>query len=105
MHMKYKNKYDIGDKVKLLQSEDVLNIIKTMSTNTWINDVPDLLIELLNDNYNIALESIKYAPIIYFKLSIQFKNDNKMIRETIKAFKKHKRINELSIKLKPLSLK
>ena len=50
--MKYKNKYDIGDRVHCIFTKDVLEIIQVMSRNTWIDEVPSLFIEFLNDNYD-----------------------------------------------------
>lgn len=37
--MKYKNKYDIGDRVHCIFTKDVLEIIQVMSRNTWIDEV------------------------------------------------------------------
>lgn len=100
--MKYKNKYDIGEKVHCLFTEDIVKIIQTMSQNTWIYEVPNLFIEFLNDNYDASLESVKYIPNIYFQLNYTFQKDRTLIRETIKAFQKHNRVNEINIRFKPL---
>ena len=70
--MKYKNKYDIGDRVHCIFTKDVLEIIQVMSRN------------------------------IYFQLNYKFQKDRTLIKETIKAFKKHKRIDEINIRFKPL---
>ena len=66
--MKYKNKYDIGDRVHCIFTKDVLEIIQVMSKNTWIDEVPSLFIEFLNDNYDASLESVKYIPNISTQL-------------------------------------
>ena len=102
MSMKYKNKYDIGERVHCIFTSDVLEIIQVMSKNTWIDEVPSLFVEFLNDNYDASLESVKYIPNIYFQLNYKFQKDRTLIKETIKAFKKHKRIDEINIRFKPL---
>lgn len=100
--MKYKGKYDIGERVHCLFTKDIVEMLQVISTNTWINEVPDLFIEFLNDNYDASLESVKYVPNIYFKLNDRFRNDRVLIKETIKSFQKHNRINEINIRFKPL---
>ena len=99
--MKYKGKYDIGEPVYCLFTKDIIEILKTMSENTWINKVPNLFIEFLNENYDASLESIKYVPNIYFELNNKFKNDRVLIKATIKSFQKHNRSNEINIRFKP----
>ena len=61
-----------------------------------------MFIDLLNDNYEASLKSIKYVPNIYFSLNDKFKNDNLIIKTTIRAFKRRNRINEINIGYKPL---
>lgn len=100
--MKYKNKYDIGERVESIFTKDIVEILEVMSTDTWINRVPKLFIEFLNDNYDASLLAIKYVPNIYFELNEQFKSDRILIRETIKGFKKHNKLNEINIRYKPL---
>lgn len=100
--MKYKGKYDIGERVHSIFTKDIVEMLQVISTNTWINEVPDLFIEFLNDNYDASLESVKYVPNIYFKLNDRFRNDRVLIKETIKSFQKHNRINEINIRFKPL---
>ena len=100
--MKYKSKYDIGEKVHCLFTEEIDDIIKTISKNTWIYETPELFISFLNDNFNASLEAVKYIPNIYFQLNDRFKNDNLLIKTTINAFKKYGRIDEINIKYKPI---
>lgn len=100
--MKYKNKNDIGERVHCIFVKDIVEIMQVMSQNTWIYEVPNLFIEFLNDNYEACLESIKYIPNIYFQLNYTFQRDKRIIKETIKSFKKHNRVNELNIRFKPL---
>lgn len=102
MSMKYKSKNDIGERVHCIFTKDVVEIIQVMSQNTWIYEVPNLLIEFLDDNYDASLESIKYIPNIYFQLNYKFQKDSTLIKETIKSFRKHNRVNEINIRLKPL---
>lgn len=98
--MKYKNKYDVGEWVYCIFIDDIIEIIQVMSKNTWIHKVPNLFIEFLNDNYDASLESIKYIPNIYFQLNYKFQKDKTLIKETIKVFKAHKRLNEIDIRFK-----
>ena len=100
--MKYKDKYDIGEQVHCIFTKDVVEIIQIMSQNTWIYEVPSLFIEFLNDNYDASLESVKYIPNIYFQLNYTFQKDRTLIKETIKSFQKHNRVNEINIRFKPL---
>lgn len=100
--MKYKDKYDIGEPVHCIFTKDVVEIIKVMSKNTWIYEVPSLFVEFLNHDYDMCLESVKYIPNIYFQLNYTFQKDRTLIKETIKAFKKHNRVNEINIRFKPL---
>lgn len=102
MSMKYKSKSDIGERVHCIFTKDIVDIIRVMSQNAWINEVPDLFIEFLNDNYDASLESVKYIPNIYFQLNYTFQKDRTLIKETIKAFKKYNRLNEINIRFKPL---
>ena len=100
--MKYKDKYDIGERVHCIFAKDVVEIIQVMSQNTWIYEVPSLFIELLNENYDACVETIRFAPNIYFQLNYTFQKDRTIIKETIKAFQKHNRIDEINIRFKPL---
>lgn len=100
--MKYKDKYDIGERVHCIFTKDIVEIIQVMSQNTWIYEVPSLFIEFLNDNYDASLESVKYIPNIYFQLNYTFQKDRTLIKETIKSFQKHNRVNEINIRFKPL---
>ena len=69
--MKYKSKYDIGERIETILTKDTVDIIEVMSTDTRINKIPKLFIEFLNDNYDASLLSVRYVPNIYFEL-----NDN-----------------------------
>lgn len=100
--MKYKEKYDIGEPVHCIFTSDIVNILKVMSENTWIHNVPDLFIDFLNQNYDASLESVKYVPNIYFRLNNKFKNDKNLIKATIKSFQKHNKVNKINIRFKPL---
>lgn len=100
--MKYKDKYDIGERVHCIFVKDVVEIIQVMSQNTWIYEVPSLFIEFLNENYDACVETIRFAPNIYFQLNYTFQKDRRLIKETIKAFQKHNRIDEINIRFKPL---
>lgn len=100
--MKYKNKNDIGERVHCIFTKDIVEIIQVMSQNTWIYEVPSLFIEFLDDNYDASLESVKYIPNIYFQLNYTFQKDRTLIKETIKSFQKHNRVNEINIRFKPL---
>lgn len=102
LFMKHKSIYDIGEPVKIIQSDDVLHILKVMSTGTWINQVPTMFIDILNSNYDATVKAVRYVPNIYFRLNDKFKNDHKLIKATIKGFQKHNKSNELNIEFKPL---
>ena len=101
--MKYKGKYDIGERVHCIFTKDVVEIIRVMSKNTWIYEIPEFFLDFLNDNYDASLESVKYIPNIYFQLNYTFQKDRTLIKETIKSFQKHNRINEINIRFKPLT--
>jgi len=103
--VKYRKKSDLGSSVYFIYDSDALDILKTMSKKTWIIEVPNLLVELINSNFDIALESVDYVPNLYFKLNDKFRNDKKLISATIRSFRKYNRINEINIKTKPLSKK
>lgn len=101
--MKYKDKYDIGEPVKIIYTNDIIEMLKVMSNGgTWINEVPKLFIEFLNKNYEASLEAIKYVPNLYFQLQPKFRNDRALIKRTIKAFKKYKRVDEIDTRFRPL---
>lgn len=100
--MKYKDKNDIGEFAQCILAKDVVEILKVMSKDTWIKRLPKMFIDLLNDNYEASLKSIKYVPNIYFYLNNKFKNDNLIIKATIKSFKRKNRMDEINIRYKPL---
>ena len=66
--MKSKSIHDIGEPVKIIQCDDVLHILKIMSTGTWINQIPTIFIDMLNSNYDATIKAVNYVPNIYFKL-------------------------------------
>lgn len=101
--MKYKGKTDIGKQINLLDDDIAFSILKVMSSKTWINEIPSILIELIDDNYDIALETVKYVPNIYFQLNKQFRKDRQLRNATIKSFRQHHRVNEINIRAKPLT--
>lgn len=101
-YIKYKKKWDVAQLTKVIFEDDVIDILKTISTKTWINELPNIFIELINNNFDVALESVKYIPNVYFKLNEKFKNDNQLINATIKSFRRHNKINEVNIIIKPL---
>lgn len=103
--MKYKSKYDIGEQVKLLLANDVLDMLKVLSKDTWLVNYPNEFIELLNDNYNLSLKAVRITPNIYFRLKHVFRNDKTIIKNTIKAFRVNNRINEIDLKYRPIRKK
>lgn len=103
--MKYKGKNDIGNRVEIIDADRAFSILQVISTKTWINEIPTILSELIDDNYDLALEIVKYVPNIYFKLNKQFRKDKQLRKATIKSFRKCHRINEINIRDKPLTKK
>ena len=61
MSMKCKNKYDIVELVHCIFTSDVLEIMRVMSKNTWIDEVlvqiAKDLVELINEN--LTLDAFK----------------------------------------------
>lgn len=103
--MKYKSKYDIGEQVKLLLANNVLDMLKVLSKDTWLVNYPNEFIELLNDNYDLSLKAVRITPNIYFRLKYVFRNDKTIIRNTIKAFKVNNKINEIDLQYRPIRKK
>ena len=103
--MKYKNKYDIGDRACVLFANDVVDMLKVLSRDTWIKYIPEKFTELLNDNFVASLKSVDLASAVYFDLNDKFKNDKEMIKRTIKSYQAHYRIDEINIKTRPLTKK
>ena len=98
-----KDKYeDLGTPVKVIDDKDALNILKVVSSNTWIYEIPDTLVELINQKYHDSLESIKYAPNIYFKLNKDFQKDKKIIKATIKSFRSLGHIQEINARARSI---
>ena len=103
--MKYKSKYDIGEQVRLILANDVLDMLKVLSKDIWLVNYPNEFIELLNDNYNLSLKAVRITPNIYFRLKHVFRNDKTIIKNTIKAFRVNNRINEIDLKYRPIRKK
>ena len=103
--MKYKSKYDIGERTSILLASDVVDMLKVLSRDTWIKYIPEKFTELLNDNFVASLKSVDLAPVVYFNLNDKFKNDKEMIKRTIKSYQAHYRIDEINIKTRPLTKK
>lgn len=98
-----KDKYeDLGTPVKVIDDKDALNILKVVSSNTWIYEIPDTLVELINQKYHASLESIKYVPNIYFKLNKDFQKDKKIIKATIKSFRMLGHIQDINVRARPI---
>lgn len=94
---------NLGKSVKIIDYTHILDMLKTISYKTWITQVPDIFVEILNSNYDAIIQSIEYVPNIYFQLQDEFKKDNRIIKATIKSFQKHNRLKEINVKLKPLT--
>ena len=103
--MKYKSKYDIGEQVKLLLANDVLDMLKVLSKDTWLVNYPNEFIELLNNNYDLSLKAVRITPNIYFRLKYVFRNDKTIIKNTIKAFKVNNKLNEIDLQYRPIRKK
>ena len=93
---------ETGQYVKILCDDEALNILRVMSRDTWIINFPNIIVELINSRFSIALKAIEYTPSIYFEYNIKLKNNKKIIRKTIISYKKHGHINDINIKVKPL---
>ena len=92
---------ETGQYVKILCDEEALNILKVMSNNTWIENFPNIIIELITSRFSIALKAIEYVPSIYFEYNIKLRN-KKIIRKTIISYKKHGHIDDININVRPL---
>lgn len=95
--------YDLGTEVKILFVDDIPKIIKLMSKDTWLIRFPQIFAELLYSNKQTVLETIRYAPNIYFYLKEDFKRDKQIIKATINSFERHKKIHEINISTIPLT--
>lgn len=101
-----KNKYeDFGTPVKIIDDKDALNILKVVSTNTWICEIPETLVDLIKQKYYTLLASLKYVPNIYFKLDKNYKKDKRIIKATIKSFRNLGHIDEINTRAKPIITK
>lgn len=85
-----KTKDDIGISTKIINGNDVIEVLKVMSRNTKIYEISPLLVELINSDINLAIEAVKYVPYIYFQLSGQFRFNKKLMKATIQAFRNYK---------------
>lgn len=103
--MKCKDEMDIGKRAKIIFSEDAYELLLSISKDKWVSEVPQVLIDLIDDDYNIALKSVSIAPIVYFNLSDDLKRDGKIIQATLRAFKRFNKTNEINIKIEPLKKK
>lgn len=93
---------ELGQQVKFIFEEDIPKMIKVLSKSAWLEHFPQQFIELINGNKKQAIESIKYAPNIYFELKKSFQNDKDIVRTTIKSFQHHDRIDEIITCVIPL---
>ena len=93
---------ETGQYVKILCDEGALNILKVMSNNTWIENFPNIIIELITSRFSIALKAIEYVPSIYFEYNIKLRNNKQIIRKTIISYKKHGHIDDININVRPL---
>lgn len=89
--MKYKDKNDIGERVIVIFARDVTDYLKELSKGTFINYFPEQFIDLLNDNYDECIKSVKYCPKIYFYLNDTFKRDKYLIKMTLYSYKRHRK--------------
>lgn len=103
--MKYKNKYDIGERAIVVLSSNVEEYLKELSKNCFLTNFPQDFIDLLNDNYDTCINCISFSPAIYFYLSNEIKKDKYIIKLTRKAYKKFNKVNELYFKNNKLHLK
>lgn len=101
--MKKKNKEtdDLGQQVKIIYEEDIPKMVKVLSDGVWLEQVPPLFIELLSSKRRI-IETIKYAPNIYFQLKKEFQIDKQVIKATIRSFEHHNKIDEIITDAIPL---
>lgn len=93
--MKYKSLDDVGNSTKIVFASDVAEYIRVLSYHNWITKFPKMFLELLNDDYDATLKAIKYAPSLYFHLNSEFQKDKHLIKTTINAYYKHKKIHEI----------
>lgn len=93
---------DTGQYAKILCDEEALNILKVMSNNIWIENFPNIIIELITSRFSIALKAIEYVPSIYFEYNINLRNNKKIISKTIISYKKHGHIDDININVRPL---
>lgn len=100
--MKQRKTNEIGNYVKIIFDEDVLNILETMSKDAWISNFPKLIVEMINSKQSVALKAVEYTPSIYFELKNSLKKNRQIINKTIKSYQQHNRANEINTKTKPL---
>ena len=96
---------NIGERVIVMFPSHIASYLKILSYNCFVRHFPDNFIDMANDNYEVCLKCVEYAPAIYFKLSKKFQN-NKLIKKcTINAYKKHDKFNEIYVKNNIIYLK
>lgn len=93
------------EQVKVIFESDIPKMLKILSKGSWLENFPTQFIELLNGNKQRSIESIKYAPNIYFFLNPKLKRDKQVIRATIKSFKYNNRLKEIDVNTIPLTKK
>ena len=86
---------DLGQQVKVVYEEDIPKMVKVLSNGVWLEQVPPLFIELLSSSKRRTIETIKYAPNIYFQLKQEFQIDKQIIKSTIRSFEHHNKIDEI----------
>lgn len=80
---------EIGKNVKIMSSEDAINILKQVSKNNMLYEIPDILIELIKSDFITILTAIKYSPNVYYYLPEHLKNNKKIMYDTLKSFRNH----------------
>lgn len=99
---KENNISNLGQQVKIVYEEDIPKMVKVLSKGVWLEQIPPLFIELLSGSKTRIIETIKYAPNIYFQLSQKFQKDKQIIKTTVEAFKYHNKIDEIITYTVPL---
>lgn len=97
-----KNIDDLGQQVKIIYEEDIPKMVKVLSNGVWLKQVPPLFIELLSSSKRRTIETIKYAPNIYFQLKQEYQTDKQIIKATIRSFEHHNQIEEIITDTIPL---
>lgn len=103
--MKKDKYFNVGNQAKIVLDKEVSDLLKVMSSNTWIYKIPDTFVELISNRQDYILQCIRYAPHIYFQLDKEMQTNNRIIKATIQSFQKHNRMKEIDIDFKPLTRK